>query len=460
MRVFIPSVCINEQQYILDVMLGEFLGLSFDIVEHKDPYIKITQTGSCANLTLNTDFFQQAHKAWLDNLSMPVLPLVNWEPHADGVDTLMVEESVPVLYGEPGLIRNQEHWHLNLDVFGSAFFMLSRYEELVTTERDEHDRFPAEASIACKGGFLDRPVVNEYLEILWFCLSSLWPGLPRKQRKFRKLISCDVDHPIDLVGYSFKHTVFRVGARLIRDKNPSLAFYDGLNYLFKKIGSDRFDQYQRNIDWMMDVNKKLGNQVAFYFIPIQTDSSKDDSNDVRSSKISALLKHIVDSGHEIGLHPGYKTYRYPVKFKQSAEALKFACQEQGIDSSALGGRQHYLCYNIGTTPKLWQRNGLVYDSSLSFADKAGFRAGVCYEYSMYDLSERNAMQLKQRPLILMECTIISKAYEGLGLSEQALERFAYFESVCKMFDGDYTLLWHNSFFSKRNSKNFYAKVIE
>lgn len=139
MKVFIPSICLNEQNYILDVMLGEFLGLSFDVVEHQDSNIKITQSGSNNFLTLNTDFFQQAHKSWLKESSMPQLPLVNWNLQADGIDVVSVEESLPVLFGQPSLIQNPQHWHLSLDVFGSAFFMLSRYEELVVSVFESDD---------------------------------------------------------------------------------------------------------------------------------------------------------------------------------------------------------------------------------------------------------------------------------------------------------------------------------
>ena len=63
---------------------------------------------------------------------------------------------------------------LGLDIFGSVFFMITRYEEVVKSDRDEYDRFPAAASLAYQEGFLDRPIVNEYLEILWTCMKRLW----------------------------------------------------------------------------------------------------------------------------------------------------------------------------------------------------------------------------------------------------------------------------------------------
>ncbi|MBE0471668.1 MAG: polysaccharide deacetylase family protein [Methyloprofundus sp.] len=466
LTIKIPNLCQSEQRYALDILLGEFLGLVFEVETYAGDVIEITRPGdfddgasSSAKLTLDASFFHQAHQAWLKPESMPVLPLATWTPADDGINANLVEPSVPVLFGQPGLVKNGEHLHLNLDILGSAFFMLSRYEELITKDRDNHDRFPATASVAYKVGFLDRPIVNEYLEILWQCLHQLWPDLKRKEREFRKLISCDVDHPFDLVGYSLKRTILRVGARLIRDKNPKLAIFDGLNYVFKKFGSDTFDEYRNNIDWMMKVNDKAGNKVAFYFIPLQTDKNREDPNDIRSEKISTLLKHIVDSGHEIGIHPGYKTYKFPNNFKESAKILKEACKNKGIDTSNLGGRQHYLRYDVSQTPQLWRDNGFPYDSSLGYADKAGFRCGVCYEYTMYDLMSRQKLQHKQRPLIVMECTIIGQAYEGLGYSQSSMQRFGYFKGICQKFNGDYALLWHNSYLTFKCAKSHYVKAL-
>lgn len=455
----IPNVCTREQSYILDVLLNDFLGLTFALEVYDGKLIKITKTSGEGELTLNTDFFQKAHQYWLKPESMPVLPLVEWKPLDDGIEADLVKPSVPVLYGQPGLLKKEKQFHLSFDLFGSAFFMLSRYEELITKDRDYHNRFPAWASVAYKANILDRPIVNEYLEILWSIINLIWPDLSRKKRKFRKLISCDVDHPFDLAGYSFKKTILRVGARVFRDKNPRLALHNALNYVFKKLGSNRFDGYRNSINWIMEVNKAAGNKVAFYFIPIQTDANKESPNDIRTQKISCLLKHIVESGHEIGFHPGYNTYKFSENFQDSARALKEACLNQELDVSNLGGRQHYLRYDVAETPMLWQDSGFTYDSSLGYADKAGFRCGICYEYTMYNLTNREKMTLKQRPLIVMECTIINKSYEALGFTNKAVQRFEYFINICQKFNGDYAMLWHNSEFHHKRSRLLYSKLI-
>ena len=463
LNIKIPNICESEQLYIVNVLLYEFLGVNFKTEFYNGRVIEISRSEKYENsskLTLDISFFIKANKNWLNYKSLPDLPLSSWEPAKDGIEAKLVNSIIPVLYGSSGIVKkNEKHIHLNLDIFGSAFFMLSRYEEAIVKLRDNHGRFPASASVSFKENFLQRPIINEYLEILFFFLKSTWPDLCFKRKKFRKLISCDLDHPFDLAGYSLKRTIMRICGRLIRDKVPQLALYDFLNYLFKKFNSDRFDEYRKNIDWIMKVNNLENNKVTFNFIPIQTDPNKEDNNDVRSKKISTLLKHIIQSGHEIGFHPGYKTYKCIESFEKSADALKDVCINENIDISNLGGRQHYLRFDILQTPILWEKYGYKYDSSLGYADHAGFRCGICYEYSMYDLVNRKKMKIKERPLIVMECSITSKLYEGLGFSNKALERFIYFVNICQKFDGDFTLLWHNSEFCHSKSRHMYKTII-
>jgi len=373
-QVKIPSYLVSEQNYILGVLLGEFLGLEHSVIAHDSDYVELTKIDSEKRLTVDASFFYSTSQdGWLKPESMPELPLHDWNLAQDDLDVSLVEDTLPVLYGQAGLVKEGNHRHLNLDVFGSAFFMLSRYEEMITQDRDEHDRFPASASVAFKANFLDRPIVNEYLEILWACMHQLWPSLERKKRHFRSLVSCDVDHPIDTVGYSLKRTVFRVGDRLLNDRNVPLAFLDAMNYVFKKFGSDEFDEYRNNIKWIMDVNDKEANRVAFFFIPQQTSSSYEHVRGFAEDKMRYLLTKIIQRGHEIGFHPGYETFRFPKNFKMSVDNLKHVYHELGVEH--IGGRQHYLRYDASVTPKLWDDNGLTYDSSLGFVDKAGFGCG-------------------------------------------------------------------------------------
>ena len=103
-----------------------------DVIEISRPGADLGDSSNTAKLTLDASFFHKAHQSWLKPESMPVLPLQIWISINDVIEVNLVEQSTPVLYGQPGLVKNGEHLHLNLDIFGSAFFMLTCYEELIT----------------------------------------------------------------------------------------------------------------------------------------------------------------------------------------------------------------------------------------------------------------------------------------------------------------------------------------
>jgi len=467
LRVKIPRVCQNELHYSLQVLLGEFLGLQYEVEEFDGELIEISEClsqfcvdaqHSAPRLTLDASFFHKANQFWLKAESMPVLPLEVWVPSVSGIDANLVDVSVPVLYGKQGVVRSGLNCHINLDIFGSAFFMLSRYEELVSTERDTHNRFPAWASVAYKSNFLDRPIVNEYLEILWQCVKMMWPDLVRKPYVKKNVITCDCDHPFDNSIYSLKLAIRKTARLLLVDKKPIAASKAACRYFAAKLNFRVNDVYRDSINWMMDVNEAHGNSVTFYFISHKT-SDLDGLVDFNSSKMRRLLREISARGHKIGVHPGYETYTNSDNFSLSVHTLKMVLKEEGIEQKEFGGRQHYLRWDTAQTATLVEQSGLGFDSSLSFADKCGFRCGVCYEFTMYDLFKRKAYNFKQRPLIVMECTIIDSHYEALGYTKKAIQRFEYFKRVCHQFNGSFNLLWHNCHLGQKD-RDIYQRLIK
>lgn len=459
LKIKIPYICINQQNYILDVLLGEFLGLVFEVELYAGELIELNCEGSYKILTLNTDFFMVSDQAWLEPGSMPVLPLKAWNPSNDGLEVELVNRTIPVLYGQPGLVKSEDHWHLNLDVLGSAFFMLSRYEELITKDRDNHDRFPAIASVSYKAGFLDRPLVDEYVEVLWVCLSGLWPSLVRKKRRAINFISCDVDWPFKPEYYMFIPMLRKVTALSFKYKLPLQAFKTAAKFLAHKVGIKIKDINRESIDWMMDVNEQEGNKVAFYFIAHST-SSLDTPENFDSPLMRKIFRDIYIRGHEIGVHPGYNTFNNPKNFHKTVTELKRILDSEGLFYESLGGRQHYLRWDTAQTPYLYEKENLLYDTTLGYADKPGFRCGTCHEFKMYDLKNKTSFSLKQRPLIVMECTVIDERYENLGYTEVSLARLKSYKEICEKFNGQFNLLWHNHHFSKANDKLFYMELIK
>jgi hypothetical protein len=119
-------------------------------------------------------------------------------------------------------------------------------------------------------------------------------------------------------------------------------------------------------------------------------------------------------------------------------------------------RQHYLRWRNPITWRNWDQAGLDYDSSLGFADRPGFRCGTCYEYPVFDLQERRPPRLRERPLVVMETTLLEYLRLGLGgLPERILE----LERRCRLFDGEMTLLWHNDRLLPRRARRAFRSVL-
>jgi hypothetical protein len=450
-----PDGCRAERCWISAILLGDFLGLDYRTRFDWGDDVRISAAGM--SLHLPDTFFSRAKDKWLGDDTLPAQPLRHWRIASSGLDLDLGEPRVPVLFGDAGFaVHGAGKATLSLDVFGSAFFMLSRYEEAVSTQRDNHDRFPARASVAYREAFLDRPLVDEYVEILWAAMLRLWPRLERKLRRCRTLVTCDVDHPCHPSVRSISRLVKRTAAEAIRKRSLAAAIRPLRNYLGSRRGNLRNDPYYYTVDWMMDVNERAGNRVAFYFIPEITDTVLDDTCLITDAAVKAMLRRIARRGHEIGIHPGYHTYKNEENIISGVNRLRRVLDQERIPQRIGGGRQHYLRWST-RTPAIWQRAGLEYDSTLGFADHAGFRCGTCHEYPMFDVHNRKRLKLRQRPLICMERSVID--YMGYGYTDRALETMKNLKNAAKRFNGDFVLLWHNSGFESDGAREMYCEVI-
>jgi hypothetical protein len=464
LKIKIPNIYQNKQKYILDVLLREFLGLNFDVETYENDFIEITRpwnsgkSSYLGKLTLNASFFHQAEQNWLQPQSMPSLPLATWTPEDDGIKANLILPNVPILYGSPGLVNNGKHFHLNLDIFGSAFFMLSRYEELIIKNLDNHDRFPSWASVAFKANFLNRPIVDEYLEILWACLFKLWPDLKRKYYQPKTFITCDVDQPYDCSVETFSKLIKACGGDLIKRRSITEMLERINRYVFNKLGIYKFDR-NYTFDFYMDVCEQAGVKAAFYFIP----SSKEPTNGcykIRDKKIVNLLHKIDAHKHEIGIHGSYQTYQDQEKILQQKILFEETLKKLGINQKIKGNRQHYLRWDSAVTPDYLDAAGFEYDTSGSYADRPGFRFGTSKEFSMWGWRSQTKLKLKQRPLIVMECSVISDTYMGLGYGEEAKVLMMQLKRASQALGGNFVLLWHNSELQAEKQINMFKEIIK
>lgn len=458
----IPPTYSQERHYILSVLFGEFLGLEYEIQPDNRYDVRIT-TSDEKEFLVYDGLFSVSEAQWLQQTSLPAQPLDIFNLTRTSLTSVTVSAQVPVIYGDklyaPDFLELTENQiRLGVDIFGSAFFMMTCYEELVKQDRDKHNRFPATSSLAYQEGFLNRPIINEYLEILWSCLKHLWPNLERKERVFNILPSHDVDEPFLFAVSGISRLIRRCGGSLLKRHSPLQVLKDIMYWLRVKTGNVGVDPFN-TFDLIMDMSEKNNLQSAFYFITQHSAGRIDGVYNIDHPLIRNLMKKIHERGHEIGLHTSYNTYQDALRTKEEFACLKQVCSNEGIEQSTWGGRQHFLRWETPTTFQNWEDAALDYDSTLSYADYCGFRCGVCWDFTVFNLKTRRTLKLKERPLIVMDRTILASSYLDLT-HKQALQEISILKDHCKMFNGNFTILWHNDGLVNKQDIELFQDIIK
>jgi len=453
-----------ERAYIYDVVFRDFLGLEYDTRSEDRDDVAVSVQGADTELRVADVLFQLNDADWLHSRSLPEAPLERWRIPTEVAAIMDVAiEQVPVLFGRPdesGRLFAQRDMliDLRLDLFGSIFFMLTRYEEGCGGELDEFGRYPSSASLAVREGFIERPIVNEYLEILWGCLRILQPALSRVRRDYEVVMSHDVDRMYDTVGASWSTVARNVFGDLFRRRD----WYLAVRRLYSRSLSRRgvYEHEPCNtFDYIMDIGEQFNIRSAFFFLVYQGTDGRDGDYSIDTPWVRKLLRNIHARGHELGLHASYGSYNDPAQIAREMSKLQEVAVEENIAREAWGGRQHYLRWSVCTTWQGWEDAGLAYDSTLAFPEVCGFRAGTCFEYPAFNLRLREALGLRERPLVVMETSLFSQKYMNLSAMD-ATEKIIELSATCKKFGGCFTLLWHNDKLATREQKHLYRSVLE
>ncbi len=456
-----PNTYPSERSYALDVVLGEFLGLEWEARPETRTDIEITapELSSSARLLLSDGLFATPEHHWLTKESLPERPLASWNLDGAPIAPTLVKPDLPIIYGTRlagGSFYEEagDEIKLGVDILGSIFFQLARYEEIACPARDAYDRFPAEATLAHSEGFLTRPLANEYVEVLWAAMERLWPRLQRRRHAFKESLSHDVDSP--LYPETSPPRVLKATLGDLAHRHDHRLALARLQTLRIHRRHDHADDPYNTFDLIMDLSERRGLRSAFYFMAGTTNPLFDGAYSLDDPWIGGLIRRIHERGHEVGLHPSYESFRDPATIRSEHDALLRACERLGVGQTKLGGRQHFLRWENPTTWRAWEEAGLAYDSSLGFPDDAGFRCGVCFDYPVFDVLARRPLRLFERPLVVMEKALF---HDRATFDQQGLETIKQLNYRCKLFDGNFTLLWHNSRLASRRERRLYTTAI-
>jgi hypothetical protein len=332
---------------------------------------------------------------------------------------------------------------LPFDIFSASFYFISRYEEYLPFEGDNHLRYPAKLSLQYQLNLLKQPIVDEWALILKNLLKSKLQNFQCGSRAFQFIPTIDVDR-----AYHFKSSgLLKNAARFVlaavkRDKEKLKNIINtGLN---RK--NDPYDTY----DILEDLHKEHGFAPIFFFLLSQNGNKNHDVNINPNDEL--LQKLIVNTSNiaNVGIHPSYasnKNIESLIKEKQFLERL--------LDQKITASRQHYLKLHLPKTYLELISAGIYHDFSMGYASQLGFRAGTCSPFFWYDLQLEKQSHLVIHPFAVMDVAL--RQYAGLS-PEEAIKTIAEMMDSVKIVGGTFYSLWHNEALSETGVWKGWRKV--
>ncbi len=317
------------------------------------------------------------------------------------------------------------------DVLSAAFYLVSRYEEYLPHERDQHDRFYPKNSIAYQKGFLQQPLINQWAEELRALFQEKYPQLKTQKSRYSFTSTIDVDNAY---AYLEKGIVRTIGA-FVRSL-ITFNFSDVSDRFQTIIGrkKDQFDVF----DQLIALQKKHSVPTVFFFL--LADYGLNDKNvSITSTRFQSLIKSVNDYCR-VGIHPSYASYTDEEALRKEIQRLK-----QTTHRPVTLSRNHFLRLSFPRSYRQLIDFDIAEDHTMGYAAELGFRASICTPFYFYDLKLERSTKLKVYPFSIMESTV---RYYYQKSPEEALEQFKPIVDRVKAVNGHLISLWHNDSLSE------------
>lgn len=438
-----------EREYIYDYFFRERYGIEYSVCYNDNPSdVVVIELPNGKKIYVADVMFNMPEDIWLKKESLPVTPLHVIENAA--MSKVVMDRDIIELYGKRNEVFLTEKGEITVDIFGSAFFLLTGYEELVIPDRNQFGNFPHDSTVIGKEGLIQRPLVDEYVELLWTFIVALCPDLSRKQEKFQFIPTHDIDRAFMFNENPFSWHIKNSIGDILKRRSLKMFWQRNMSYFFNG-KKDPDDVY----DWLMDLSDSVGVKSIFYFKNSMAKSKHDCPYRIDTKAVTRTLIKIDQRNHIIGFHPSFETLNNEDMFAEEINGLRNYCKNIGVKQDVTNIRHHYLRYLNPQTSCWHEKYAFVADATLGHRDHIGFRRGTSHEYYVYDLENRKTLNVREFPLIVMEQTMKGE-FEGTKLQFEAIKRMI---DICKFYNGNFVLLWHNETLADKDDKIFYDKII-
>jgi hypothetical protein len=407
--IYVPSPT-NRVRFVLRFIFKDVFGLEYEICKDEEAFL----SADCFRLNYSNKFLP-------DILFLESKGLL-FERDINSQEIEMIEyEGLPAFYP----VYDKKSF-LPFDLFSAVFYLLSRYEEYLPYRKDNHGRFPAVESLAYQKGFLNRPIVDEWLILFEKKLSQAFPELIFKQNKFEFKPTIDVD-----VAYAYKmRGPIRLSGAIFKD--VIALDYRRFIQRFRVLSGVEQDPYD-TFDFILRLHSKY--KIPSIFFILLGELSTYDKNIANTKRnFHILLKHLDDYA-TVGIHPSYDSTGNPEQLKSEVKLLSNVLHREVVNS-----RQHFLKIHLPVNYRELLKLGIRNDYTMGYADQTGFRAGTSRSFNFYDLDFDSETLLRLHPFAIMEGTY--KDYMKLHKDEVLGEMKILIDRIIAV-KGTFISLWHN-----------------
>jgi hypothetical protein len=394
-------------RYIAAILLGEILGLSWEIVTDK------RKLGKNPVINYSEEELKGAFRI------IPVSLL-----YETGIRNQEIE--VTRWKGFPVFFSAGQGSDLPFDIFAASFFLVSRYEEYLKFQPDQYGRFPAAASVAFRNGFLTIPIVDFWAREWARTMIIKFQNLVFRKNKFSSMVTIDLDEPFEYLGKA----MFRSLGGMIRDIGKKSGRAADRYRIVTHGEKDPWDVF----DYIMSEIKDT-DSTARFFIPTGDRSQYDKNPYWKNEDFRSLVKRII-SGFGFGLHPSYFASENIDKLKDEYERLKKITSKETLSS-----RFHFIKLSIPLSYRNLADTGIKEDFSMGYPDEPGFRAGIARPFRFYDIEREIETSLVVFPFQVMDATLFK--YKKLGPVESEGIISEMIEATRKA-GGTFISIWHNT----------------
>lgn len=317
------------------------------------------------------------------------------------------------------------------DLLAASFYLISRYEEYLPYTEDEYGRYAHTNSLAFREGFLNEPLVNNWMMKWQGMLQEMFPNHLFRKKSFKFIPTYDIDMMYAYASKGLFRTIGGFCKSVI--KGEARSAWHRIRVLQGK-AKDPYDAYE----WLDALHLYCRSKPIYFFLVAQEQQGYDRNLPTDSPAFQELINYYA-STYKVGVHPSWQS---SIAADGSILREELEWMEAVADTPISKSRQHYIKFSL---PRHFERLlelDVTQEYSMGYGSINGFRASTCSSYNWFNLSKNKSTDL----LIYPFCFMDANAYyeQKLSPTEAYAELMRYYSAVKKV-QGCMITIWHNNF---------------